>query len=232
MFNNWEIFEGYKNFKLTEDIKEKLERYFEILTEENAKYNLTRITEENDVYVKHFLDSLLFTENCPITNQKIADIGTGAGFPGIVLKIFFPATEITLIESNNKKVFFLNLAIEKLGLTGITVTNERAEEFSVAHKEEFDIVVSRAVAYLDIILEIGVQLVKVGGLYITLKGPRADEEMRHLRGRDVKMGLSLTEKQILVDKGYGERINLFYTKTTSTNEMYPRTYSAIKKDSQ
>ncbi|WP_027063436.1 16S rRNA (guanine(527)-N(7))-methyltransferase RsmG [Mesoplasma seiffertii] len=232
MFTNWKIFDNYRNISLTPIVKEQLMKYYEFLVSENAKYNLTRITNIDEVFEKHFLDSLLFTENYSIVDQKIADIGTGPGFPGVVLKIFFPETQVTLIESNNKKVNFLNQLIKELGLTGIEVSNQRAEEFSINHHEEYDLVISRAVAYLDILLEIGVQMVKVNGHFIALKGPRAEDEIKDLKGKDERMKLKLVDKQVLEDVGFGTRVNLFYLKTGSTNSMYPRKYSQIKKESQ
>ncbi|CEA11285.1 Ribosomal RNA small subunit methyltransferase G [Mycoplasma capricolum subsp. capripneumoniae] len=114
MFSNWNIFLNYKNFTINQEIKNKLNLYYQILIEENQKYNLTRITELNEVFEKHFLDSLLFVEQFQIIDQKIADIGTGAGFPGIVLKIFFPNIKLTLIESNNKKVNFFKILSSKV----------------------------------------------------------------------------------------------------------------------
>ncbi|ATG97728.1 16S rRNA (guanine(527)-N(7))-methyltransferase RsmG [Mesoplasma lactucae] len=230
-FDNWSIFDECKNINLTDDIKKQLNDYYNLVVEENNKYNLTRITDENDFYEKHIVDSLLFTNVYPIYDQKMADIGSGAGFPGIVLKIFFPETKITLIESNNKKANFLNLAISRLGLKDIEVSSERAEVFSVEHKEEFDVVISRAVAYLDIILEIGVQMLKVDGVYILLKGPRAQEEMNNSGNLPTKLNLSLKDTQILSDTGFGTRVNLFYQKNGHTDAKYPRKYATIKKES-
>lgn len=229
---NWEIFQGYKNIVLTEEIKNKLKQYFEILVRENKKYNLTRIISIEDVFEKHFLDSILFTEEFDITNQSIADIGTGPGFPGVIIKIFFPETKILLIESNNKKINFLKMLIEELGLKGIEVSNQRAEDLAIEKHEAFDIVISRAVASLDILLEIGVQMIKVNGHFIALKGPKADEEIQHLKNKDERLGLKLISKQVLNDTGFGTRVNLFYHKIKSTNKMYPRKYAVIKKEAK
>ncbi|ATZ18458.1 16S rRNA (guanine527-N7)-methyltransferase [Williamsoniiplasma somnilux] len=231
-FNNWSIFKKCKNIVLTEDIKNKLQKYYDILIRENTKYNLTRIISIDDVYEKHFLDSLLFTEAFNLQNQKIADIGSGPGFPGVVIKIFFPNTKILLIESNNKKANFLRTLIKELDLKGINVADQRAEDLSFQLKETFDIVISRAVAYLDIILEIGVQLLKIEGHYILLKGPRAEQEIIDLKNKDLKMGLKLENKQTLEDTGFGIRINLFYKKFQSTASIYPRSYAQIKKESK
>ncbi|ADK69342.1 16S rRNA (guanine(527)-N(7))-methyltransferase RsmG [Mycoplasma mycoides subsp. mycoides] len=130
MFSNWDIFLNYKNFTINQEIKNKLDLYYQILIQENQKYNLTRITELNEVFEKHFLDSLLFVEQFQIIDQKIADIGTGAGFPGIVLKIFFPNIKLTLIESNNKKANFLKYLVQKLELNNVEILNKRAEELN------------------------------------------------------------------------------------------------------
>ncbi|UKS54508.1 16S rRNA (guanine(527)-N(7))-methyltransferase RsmG [Mycoplasma feriruminatoris] len=232
MFNNWEIFLNYKNFTINQEIKDKLNLYYQILIDENQKYNLTRITELNEVFEKHFLDSLLFVEHFKINDQKIADIGTGAGFPGVVLKIFFPNIKLTLIESNNKKANFLKYLVDKLELNDVEILNKRAEELTSDYKEKFDIVISRAVAYLDIILELGVQLVKVDGSFILLKGPKAFQEIDDLKNKDKKMNLKLVDVQQLQDTGFGTRINLFYKKIGSTSSLYPRKYQQILKESK
>ncbi|ATZ16944.1 16S rRNA (guanine527-N7)-methyltransferase [Williamsoniiplasma luminosum] len=232
MFNNWKIFDEYKNLKLTDVIKTQLNQYYDFLVSENEKYNLTRITSENEVFEKHFLDSLLFTQEINLENQTIADIGTGPGFPGVVLKIFFPNLKITLIESNNKKVLFLKQLINLLNLKDIDVVDQRAEVFSIEHQEEFDLVISRAVAYLDIILEIGVQMLKIDGYFVLLKGPKAEEEIKNMGNKDQKMKLELVQKQVLVDVGFGSRTNLFYQKKAKTPKEYPRKYAQIKKDSK
>nr|VZR98637.1 Ribosomal RNA small subunit methyltransferase G [Mycoplasma feriruminatoris] len=232
MFNNWEIFLNYKNFTINQEIKDKLNLYYQILIDENQKYNLTRITELNEVFEKHFLDSLLFVEHFKISDQKIADIGTGAGFPGVVLKIFFPNIKLTLIESNNKKANFLKYLVDKLKLNDVEILNKRAEELTSDYKEKFDIVISRAVAYLNIILELGVQLVKVDGSFILLKGPKAFQEIDDLKNKDKKMNLKLVDVQQLQDTGFGTRINLFYKKIGSTSSLYPRKYQQILKESK
>jgi len=202
-----------------------------LLIQENEKYNLTRIVDETDFYYKHVLDSLLFTNEFSLDQQKIADLGSGAGFPGIVLKIFFPQLSMVLIESNQKKVNFLRLVINTLGLQDIEVVDTRAEEYSLLHQEEFEVVVCRAVAYLDIILELGVQMLKVQGTYILLKGPRAEEEIIRSGNLPRELSLRLVNKQVLIDKYLGTRINLFYQKVDKTPQRYPRKYSVIKKSS-
>jgi len=230
-FSNWAIFSELKNVTLNEIIKGQLQKYYEILITENEKYNLTTITKIDEVFAKHFLDSMLFTNHQKLSTEKIADLGPGAGFPGLVLKIFYPKLKLTLVESNLKKVNFLNLVISELKLTDVEVVHFRAEEYAILNYEKFDIVISRAVAYLDIILEIGVQLLKVGGWFILLKGPKANEEISRSQKLVNQLNLKLDYQQNLVDNQFGTRINLFYKKEGHTDKKYPRKYQVIKKQS-
>ena len=162
---------------ITEEMLNKLDTYYHILKEENNKYNLTRIIEEDAVYLKPFYDSLTITKVIDINNQSICDIGSGAGFPGLVLAICFPNTKLTLIESNGKKCNFLNIVKDKLNLTNVTILNTRAEEFSKNNREVFDIVTARAVAPLKHLLEYSVPLLKIGGYFITMKANVENEEV-------------------------------------------------------
>jgi len=230
-FKDWEIFAKLVNVELSSTMKLQLQKYYEVLITENKKYNLTTITKIDEVFTKHFLDSMLFTNEIVLEKQMLVDIGTGPGFPGIVLKIFYPHLKLTLIESNHKKVNFLNLLISELNLKNVQVVALRAEEYALLNYEKFDLVVSRAVAYLDIILEIGVQLLKVNGWFILLKGPKAEEEILRSKKIDQKLNLVLEKKQILNDIGFGTRVNLFYHKVDHTNKKYPRKYNVIKKES-
>ena len=162
--------------KLNSSALSKLEEYYQILKEENKKYNLTRIINEDDVYLKHFYDSLTITKVITIDSQSICDLGSGAGFPGLVFAICFPNTNITLIESNGKKCKFLNKVKEKLNLDKVEVINTRVEEYSRVHREIFDIVTARAVAPIKHLLEYGVPLVKLGGYFIAMKSNTENEE--------------------------------------------------------
>ena len=149
------------NINITDDALNKLEEYYNILIEENKKYNLTNITDKEQVYLKHFYDSLTITKIINIENMYICDIGSGAGFPGIVLKIVFPKIKIDLVEATEKRCNFLKLVIEKLNLKDISVINERAEIYSKEVREKYDLVTSRAVAPLKHLLEYSIPLVKV-----------------------------------------------------------------------
>ena len=157
------------NIKITDRQLEQLEKYYEILVNENSKYNLTAITIKEDVYLKHFYDSITLTKIIELDNQSLCDIGTGAGFPGMVLKIIFPNLKITLVDATLKKCHFLEYVIKELGLTDIEVLNKRAEEFASVVREKYDIVTSRAVAPLKHLLEYSIPLVKVNGTYVAMK---------------------------------------------------------------
>ena len=147
----------------------ELEKYYKLLIEYNKNVNLTSITEKEGVYLKHFYDSLTLFKAIDLNKKySICDIGTGAGFPGIVLKIVFPNLSITLVDSLEKRIKFLNNVIETLELKDIKTIHSRIEELNL--KEKFDIVVSRAVAKINVLLELGCQLPKIDGLFVFMKG--------------------------------------------------------------
>ena len=160
----------------TEEQLSKLEELYEIMIEENKVMNLTRIVSKDDVYLKHFYDSLTITKACNLTdNLTLCDVGTGAGFPGLVLKIFYPNLEITLVDALQKRVNYLNKVIKVLDLKGIEAIHIRAED--LARKEnKYDIVTARAVANLSKLLSWTMPLVKKDGYFVAMKG-NVDEEL-------------------------------------------------------
>ena len=164
------------NYHVSRETLQKLKDFMQILLEWNQKINLTRIIEKEDVYLKHFYDSLTINKIIDIYSQNICDLGSGAGFPGLVLAICFPKTKITLIESNGKKCYFLNLVKEKLKLNNVIVINERSEDYAQKNREKFDIVTARAVAPLKHLLEYGIPLLKVNGNFIAMKANVENEE--------------------------------------------------------
>jgi 16S rRNA (guanine527-N7)-methyltransferase len=165
--------------ELTEKQEEQFLVYYDLLVEWNSFMNLTTIIEFEEVLKKHFLDSVSLIKAVDLKEQKILDIGTGAGFPGIPLKIMFPDLKITLLDSLNKRINFLNKVIETLGLTEITAIHGRAEDYAQQkeYREKFDIVVSRAVSNLSTLSEYCLPYTKIGGSFISYKSERLSEEL-------------------------------------------------------
>lgn len=217
------------HLELNEKTLSLLEEYYNILKEENEKYNLTRIIEQDDVYLKHFYDSLTITKIINISNQSICDLGSGAGFPGLVLAICFPNAKLTLIESNGKKCNFLNIVKERLLLENVTVINARVEEYAKDNREIFDIVTARAVAPIKHLLEYGIPLVKVDSYFIAMKS-NVEEETKHIDNYYNKLNINLEEKiEFNLPKENSLRTLLKYQKKDTTNIKYPRRYSEILK---
>ncbi|MFR5903781.1 MAG: 16S rRNA (guanine(527)-N(7))-methyltransferase RsmG [Bacilli bacterium] len=217
------------NIELTKQQLTLLEEYYIILKDENEKYNLTRIIEQNEVYLKHFYDSLTINKIIDIYSQNICDLGSGAGFSGLVLAICFPKTKITLIESNGKKCYFLNLVKEKLKLNNVIVINERSEDYAQKNREKFDIVTARAVAPLKHLLEYGIPLLKVNGNFIAMKANVENEEQNI---ENYLNKLSIQEKKRIIFNLPVEnslRTIIMYTKTKKTDKKYPRRYNEILK---
>ena len=215
---------------ITKEMEEQFELYYEILAEESQKYNLTSITSKDDVYLKHFYDSILLVKQIDITNKSIVDIGSGAGFPGIPLKIVSPTTKITLVEPTTKRANFLQMVIDKLGLKDIEVINDRAENIINSHREKYDFATARAVAPLNILLELLTPFVKVNGNIIALKGSSYQEELdicnKAFKELDIKVKNIYQEE---LPNNQGLRPIIVINKTKKTNPKYPRAYAQIKK---
>ncbi len=167
------------NIEYDEQKLKQIEDYYNLLIEKNKVMNLTRITDREDFYVKHVLDSLLLSQIINLSDQKIIDIGTGAGFPGIPIKIFFPDVEITLLDSLNKRISFLDEVIEKTGLKKIYTIHGRAEDYgkNPEFRESFDISVSRAVADLSVLSELCIPFVKKDCFFVAYKSSEIDKEL-------------------------------------------------------
>ncbi len=219
----YEIVVTEKNFK-------QLIQYANHLIDYNNKVNLTAIVEVDQVFIKHFLDSLLILKHTQ-DKELVADIGTGAGFPGLVLAVFSPNTTFELVEPTQKKVAFLQEVIEMLGLNNVIVHNARAEEL-VDYKDKYDVVVSRAVARLDILSELCIPLVKVNGLFIALKGAQAQQEIEVASNALSTLNSeveSIDTQKISDGDEYIVRNNIIIRKLKKTSNKYPRMYSKIKK---
>ena len=168
--------------QLSEKQYEQFIKYMRLVQEWNEKINLTAITEDNDFIKKHFIDCIKAFKSEAIVNAKtIIDVGTGAGFPGVPIAILHPNAKITLLDSLNKRINFLNIVVNELGLTNVTTIHSRAEDGARNPKlrEKFDVATSRAVANMAVLSEFCMPYVKKGGYFVALKGPAVDEEMQN-----------------------------------------------------
>jgi 16S rRNA (guanine(527)-N(7))-methyltransferase RsmG len=218
--------------KLTDDIKTKLTVYGNLLIEWNEKINLTAITEPDAVLFKHFYDCILFFKNVDVPqNAKIIDVGTGAGFPGLVLKIVRDDLEVTLLDSLNKRITFLNNVIDKLGLKKITAVHSRAEDGgkNPLYREKFDISCARAVAAMPVLLEYCTPFVKVGGQFVSMKGPTATDEVALCNNAMKQLGVQ--KPTIICETLTGEEQRTFvsFKKISQTQAKYPRNSGKIAK---
>ena len=181
------------NIIYDEDKLQKLDTYFNFLIEYNLHTNITRVVDKEDVYLKHFFDSLTLVKAVDLNSIKnILDIGSGAGFPGVVLKIFYPDINITILDSNNKKTKFVTQLIEKLNLNKITVVNDRAENYMANNINKYDLCVSRAVAFIDIISSLSLPFIKKDGKVILMKG-NMDNEIKILNNHQKELNIEKYE---------------------------------------
>ena len=243
--NNEEFLNSLKilGIEVTNKELSKFEKYKDLLKEYNQKFNLTSITNDLDIYLKHFYDSLcLFkikevkekNENVEETKEvkekkTLLDIGTGAGFPGIPLAIINSDLKVYLLESNTKKCEFLKIVKQELNLNNIEVINSRAEDFIKTHKEEFDLATSRAVSHLKILSELEIPALKINGLFIPLKS-HYEEELKETEPFLKTLNSELTEIiTYTLPIENSKRTILKITKQKTTPSIYPRNYSQIKK---
>ena len=222
-----------KDYKitLTENQYEQFQKYFELLAEWNEKMNLTAITDESGVALKHFADSLSLLNFVDIPqNSSLADVGTGAGFPGVVLKIDRPDIKLTLIDSLNKRLVFLGEVCAQLGIEAELI-HSRAEDGARDEKlrESFDFAVSRAVARMNVLSEYCLPYVKVGGAFCAMKGAQANEEFKESLNAINTLGGKLENKYFFeLPENGGERAIAVVRKVKNTPQKYPRQSGKIK----
>lgn len=206
----------------------QLKRYAALLIEWNAKMNLTAIKEEGEIVEKHFLDCLIPAKSLPIGGKACCDLGTGAGFPGLVWAIAFPTCSMTLVEATGKKCIFLSTVIKELGLVNVHILNQRAEELNA--KNQFDVVVARALAPLPILIELALPLLKVHGVFLAMKGSKGREELAESKNALAALGGAVAtaqEDRLPNDEGF--RLNIAIEKTRPTERKYPRKWAEIEK---
>lgn len=219
------------NIEISDDQINCFEKYYELLIEKNKVMNLTAITEKEDVIVKHFIDSIalipyLTDKGININNKlKIIDIGTGAGFPGLPLKIMMPDVKFTLLDSLNKRVSFLNEVIDELKLKDIEALHGRAEDYASDNKyrEKYDICVSRAVANLSTLSEYCIPFVKEDGFFISYKAGESEEEINNSKNAIKILGGKINKVEEFVLPGTDvSRVFVFIRKQELTDKKYPR----------
>ena len=216
---------------ITKKQLDQLEKFYEILVEENEKMNLTRITNREEVYLKHFYDSLTLIKMIDLSQDlTLCDVGTGAGMPGIVLKIVFPNLKITLIDALQKRINYLKKVIEKLNLTEIEAIHIRSEDYAKTVREKFDIVTARAVANLKVLSEITIPMVKIDGLFIAMKAQAQDEleESKKIISNLSAEIQKVEEFKLPLEGSYRTLIQI--KKIGKTPSKYPRTIDKIRRD--
>ncbi len=214
---------------LTDKQAEQFIKYKELLVEWNKKINLTAITEEDEIARKHFADSLTPLRFVSLKNKSVIDVGTGAGFPGLPLKIAEPTVTLTLLDSLNKRISFLNNLCASLDLKNVVCIHGRAEDMAKTDmREAYDFAVSRAVASLHILAEFCLPFVKTGGTFIALKGPDPQNEIASALSAIKKLGGALEKTETVSQYGYTHTL-VFIKKISRTPKQYPRSMSKIKK---
>lgn len=208
---------------------DKLARYAELLLEKNKVMNLTAITAPRDVATLHLLDCAALAAQLDLSGKRVIDVGTGAGFPGMVLAILTPDARFTLLDSLGKRVDFLKEVQTDLGLKNVTCVHARAEEFAAQHREQFDLAASRAVAQLNVLSELTLPLVKVGGQFAAMKSVSTDEEIRQARSA-MPAGRMPDRRHGLHRAGDGRGApHRIHRKTQHTPKQFPRAFARIKK---
>lgn len=213
-----------------EEMLEKLNVYYETLIYWNAKINITAITKKEDVYLKHFYDSLTITKIIDLNKiDSLLDVGSGGGFPGIVLKIFYPHLKLDIIDANNKKILFLEKLVEELNLKDVKLIHSRAEEYALNNYDKYDLVTARAVANLNILLELCLPFVKKSGFFVSLKG-EAKSELSNINNALLVLNgkiEDICEFNLPIEESL--RTLIKFKKINSNPPKYPRRYDKIKR---
>ena len=213
----------------TENIP-KLRRFSDLLLEKNKVMNLTAITEEKDVATLHLLDSAALLNMADLSGKKVVDVGTGAGFPGMPMRIVKEDFSLTLLDSLNKRIDFLKDCCAELGFTDVNCVHARAEEFAAGNRESFDFATSRAVANLSVLSELALPLVKVGGQFLAMKSVDSEEEIAAAKSAIKTLGgkISRVEDYTIPGTDVTHRV-VVIDKVSPTPAKYPRAFAKIKK---
>ncbi len=206
----------------------QFEIYANMLVEWNEKMNLTAITDIDQIYERHFLDSILPAFETTLEGS-ICDVGAGAGFPSIPLKILLPHLKVTIVETLGKRITFLKALCEALNIE-VELVHTRSEEYALTHRESFDYVTARAVANLSILAELCIPLVKVDGIFLALKGSQALSELQQAKKAITTLGCKEEKTVVHEFKDHGNHINLHFRKIKACDKKYPRAFAKIKKN--
>lgn len=221
MKNLKELFNKY-NISLSDDQHLQFDKYFSMLIETNKVLNLTAITEENEVVIKHFLDSVLPSKLIK-ENSSVVDVGSGAGFPALPLKIVRPDLKVCMVDSLNKRINFLNNVISSLSLKNASAIHSRAEDFAKTNREKFDVAVARAVASLNTLVEYLLPLIKIGGCAIIYKSAKLSEEIENAKHAIKVLGGQIESvENYSIEERNLERNILVIRKISQTPKIYPR----------
>ena len=214
------------DIELSDEQYNQFQTYYRLLVEWNDKINLTAITDERDVFMKHFYDSICLIKGVKLHNQSLLDVGSGAGFPSIPLKIIYPDLKITIIDALNKRIKFLQILVNDLNIDAELI-HGRAEDYMRKHC--FDLVTARAVANLNMLSELCIPFAKIDGLFIAMKGPKLVEELETSNTAIEVLGGKVVE-DIMYSIENQERHLLVVQKIRKTEKKYPRKFSNIKKN--
>ena len=214
---------------LSEWQKQQFSIYKDMLVEWNQKMNLTAIVDEDEIYEKHFLDSILPSFDINIKGS-FCDVGAGAGFPSIPLKIVYPELKITIVETLGKRVTFLKALCEALKLDDVACVHARAEDYAKQYRESFDFVSARAVANLPVLSELCIPLVKMNGYFIAMKGANGEEEAALAQKAITTLGCKEVQRNFKTLSDGSKRVNFVYQKVKPTPNKYPRAFAKIKKN--
>ena len=222
---------GLAELGLGDDAAPSLLRFGELLLEKNKVMNLTAITDPEDVAALHFLDSAALLTLADLKGKTVVDVGTGAGFPGMPLKILEPSIRMTLLDSLGKRITFLQEVCDELRLQNVQCVHARAEEFAEAHRQSFDFAVSRAVANLSVLCEFCLPLVKVGGYFLSMKSVESGEELEAAQKAVKTLGgrVERTADYQIPGTEVVHRV-IFIKKIAETPKNYPRPFAKIKKN--
>lgn len=217
--------------ELNEKMSNQFASYYNILVETNDKMNLTAITEEEEVYCKHFVDSLEITRVIGLDKEfSLCDVGSGAGFPSVPYAIVNKNVSVTIIDALNKRINFLNNLVKEIDLPNVKAIHARAEDFAKEKREYFDVVTARAVARMNVLVELCLPLTKVGGVMVAMKGSSGKEELDEaIKAINVLGGTVIKTLSVDLPDDMGKREIIVIKKVKSTPTKYPRQFSKIKE---